>query len=73
MGELTGLARYDIVFSIEENEYRGTITPQLRIADFRRVESPRIADDGGASRSTNNGNGAVPHPTTLNGAVPPSA
>lgn len=33
--ELTSTKRYDLVFNIDENEYRGTITKQLRIHDFR--------------------------------------
>lgn len=35
MGELTGLDRFDIVYNIEENNFRGAVTPQLRILDFR--------------------------------------
>jgi single-stranded-DNA-specific exonuclease len=33
--ELNGQSAYDLVFNIEENEYRGTITQQLRVQDFR--------------------------------------
>ncbi len=36
LGELTGMDRYDIVYNIEENNFRGTVTPQLRILDFRK-------------------------------------
>lgn len=35
LGELTGRERYNLVFNVEENEYRGTVTQQLRIHDFR--------------------------------------
>jgi len=74
MGELTGGTQYDIIFSIEENEYRGTITPQLRVADFR-VEAPKGGSDGIETRlvvnGSGNGAGSVAR-TALNGAVPPS-
>ncbi len=33
--ELNGRERYDLVFNVEENEYRGTVTQQLRVIDFR--------------------------------------
>ncbi len=35
IGELKSGERFDLVFNIDENEYRGTITKQLRIHDFR--------------------------------------
>jgi single-stranded-DNA-specific exonuclease len=35
MVELNAQSRYDLVFNIEENEYRGMTTQQLRISDFR--------------------------------------
>lgn len=33
--ELKGGGSYDLVFNIDENEYRGNVTKQLRIHDFR--------------------------------------
>ena len=36
IGELNSTETFDLVFNIDENEYRGTITKQLRIQDFRR-------------------------------------
>ncbi len=35
IGELNSGKTYDLVFNIDENEYRGSITKQLRIHDFR--------------------------------------
>ncbi|HVK40057.1 MAG TPA: single-stranded-DNA-specific exonuclease RecJ [Candidatus Kapabacteria bacterium] len=35
MPELNTQSKFDLVFNIEENEYRGTITQQFRIHDFR--------------------------------------
>lgn len=35
ISELKSGEKYDLVFNIDENEYRGTITKQLRIHDFR--------------------------------------
>lgn len=43
--DLVAGGRYDLVFNIEENEYRGQITPQLRILDFRyseQLQAPRL-------------------------------
>jgi single-stranded-DNA-specific exonuclease len=75
IGELSGGIKYDLVFNIEENEYRGTITPQLRILDFRvserlgRTDVPenRAAINGSAA------NGAATRIQPRNGVVPPSA
>lgn len=39
LNELTGRFRYDLVFNVEENEYRGTVTQQLRIHDFRMANA----------------------------------
>jgi len=39
LNELAGRFRYDFVFNVEENEYRGTVTQQLRIHDFRLVDA----------------------------------
>lgn len=71
IGELSGGVKYDIVFNIEENEYRGTITPQLRILDFRVSERlGRV--DGAESRVGANGASAARVPQR-NGVAPPSA
>ncbi|MEP7218286.1 MAG: single-stranded-DNA-specific exonuclease RecJ [Bacteroidota bacterium] len=67
MGELAGGIRYDVVFNIEENEYRGTITPQLRILDFRIVEPIGRADLD--ARAAANGNG-VPRTVVLTEVAP---
>jgi single-stranded-DNA-specific exonuclease len=39
--ELNGRTQYDLVFNIEENEYRGEVKQQFRIHDFR-VHTPGI-------------------------------
>lgn len=39
--ELNGRTQYDLVFNIEENEYRGEVKQQFRIHDFR-VHNPDI-------------------------------
>lgn len=39
LGELAARDRYDLVFNVEENEYRGSVTQQLRIHDFRTVDA----------------------------------
>lgn len=44
LAELNGGSRYDFVFNIEENEYRGTVTQQLRIVDFRVAERQARAE-----------------------------
>lgn len=54
LGELNGASKYDLVFNIEENEYRGQITPQLRILDFRYAER----HDGAGARGAANGTGS---------------
>jgi single-stranded-DNA-specific exonuclease len=36
--DLNGQTRYDLVFNIEENEFRGMVTQQFRIHDFRVAE-----------------------------------
>jgi single-stranded-DNA-specific exonuclease len=69
IGELSGGIKYDIVFNIEENEYRGTITPQLRILDFRVSE--RLGRVDGVDRAA--AIGTVPRVQPRNGVVPPSA
>ena len=38
IGELKAGKNVDLAFNIEENEYRGTITKQLRIHDFRSTD-----------------------------------
>lgn len=35
IGQLKSGEKFDLVFNIDENEYRGTVTKQLRIHDFR--------------------------------------
>jgi len=40
LGEIGGGARLDIVYNIEENHYRRTVTTQLRILDFNRSGEP---------------------------------
>jgi single-stranded-DNA-specific exonuclease len=67
IGELSGGVKYDFVFNIEENEYRGTITPQLRILDFRVSERlGRV--EGAESRTTAT---TTPRVAPRNGVVPP--
>ncbi len=70
LSELNGAAKYDMVFNMEENEYRGTVTQQLRILDFRiaeRVSRPETADAPAVV------NGAPPVMALRNGIAPPSA
>lgn len=70
IGDLSGGTKYDLVFNIEENEYRGTITPQLRILDFRPSE--RLGrSEGAESRAA--ANGAAPRIPSRSGVTPPSA
>lgn len=70
LSELNGAAKYDMVFNMEENEYRGTVTQQLRILDFRiaeRISRPETADVPAVV------NGAPPVMAVRNGIAPPSA
>lgn len=71
LGELSGGVKFDIVFNIEENEYRGQITPQLRILDFRQSEHPGILEAAVANghARTSNGNGASPRVTPAHNGI----
>ncbi|MBS1912798.1 MAG: single-stranded-DNA-specific exonuclease RecJ [Bacteroidetes bacterium] len=74
MSELAGGRKYDMVFNIEENEYRGMITPQLRILDFRLTEpvgTGSSAELQATPGSTANGvpNGAVAGASAINGPI----
>lgn len=49
LSEVGGGSRIDIVYNIEENHYRGTVQPQLRIIDFKRTgatERPHAPSNG---------------------------
>lgn len=53
LSEVGGGSRIDIVYNIEENHYRGTVQPQLRIIDFKRsgaTERPRVPSNGAAMK-----------------------
>ena len=42
INELKGNKKFDLAFNIDENEYRGTVTKQLRIRDFRSSDEDHI-------------------------------
>lgn len=72
IAELNGATKYDIVFNIEENEYRGTITQQLRILDFRVAER-QARTEPIDTRATANGAATAPRMPSRNGVAPPPA
>jgi single-stranded-DNA-specific exonuclease len=62
--ELDGEQRYDLVFNIEENEFRGTISQQFRIHDFQ------VADPGNDFKGISSYASASLHARpAMNGAV----
>jgi single-stranded-DNA-specific exonuclease len=70
--ELNGQSRYDIVMNVEENEYRGNITPQLRIMDFRAADAKATYLRVDAVTAASNGNGTEPviaEPVKVNGVT----
>ncbi len=65
LAELNGRTRYDLVFNIEENEFRGTITQQLRIHDFRihdKEFQPQLSLIPKTISNNNNGSGRMAAP-----------
>ncbi len=56
LSDVGGGSRIDIVYNIEENHYRGTVQPQLRIIDFKRsgaTERPHVPSNGAAMAAGN--------------------
>ncbi len=72
--ELNSSTKYDLVFNIEENEFRGTITQQMRILDFRPSERQARLDAADAPPLSKvvASNGTAPILPT-NGVAPPTA